>query len=604
VKPTSILRGLAGTLPLLALAAAPLSGQTGADTVRYTLALADPAAKLFRVTAEFPAPGDELLASLPAWSPGSYTIEDYARNVRNFSAVDGAGRPLVWDKQDPDTWRVRTAGAGKTWLSFEYFADSLDLEKSKILDDFAFFNGTNLFPFQNDRLERPAVLTLQMPAGWKVATGLPRAGDPATFRARNYDELVDAPTFLGDFQLDSFTAGGKPAQLAVYPAGAFTAEQRERIRDAIDRILTTQNALVGAAPYESYTVLLYVGRWGTGFAGGLEHANSHFDILDPAFAEAFDQAFPLFQSLLAHETFHLWNVKRIRPAAMWPYDYDEWQPTELLWFSEGVTDYYADATLVRSGLYTAEQYLGQIETNLGRLESEPGPVAVEDASLNTWLNPTHGDPYVYYPKGSLIGLLLDLRIRHASRNQRSLDTVLRELYGDFYSAGHGFTTADLLKLLKEAGAGEVDSFYARYITGREPLPLAETFAMGGLRLEREEITEPELGISGAPNQAGEIEIGGVEPNGFAARAGILEGDVLLALGEVEIGGNPAWLERFRRSYADKPGAPLPIRIRRNGSEQVLSGEVRLRERVALEVTRDPAAGPLEETIFRGLTGAR
>jgi predicted metalloprotease with PDZ domain len=604
VGPVSIARSLVLALALLLPNAFPGRAQSAADTVRYTVTLSDPSTRTFRVSAEFPGPGAELLVSLPAWSPGSYTIENYSRNVRDFTATDASGKALTWDKQDPDTWRIEAGNAGVARLTFDYYADSLDLEKSKIFDDFAFYNGTNLFLFQQDSLARPAALTVEVPAGWKIATGLPEAGAPNRFRAADYDQLVDAPTFLGNFQLDSFTAGGRPARLAVYPASAFTDDQRARTREALDRILTEENAITGVTPYDSYTVLFYVGKWGTGFAGGLEHANSHFDILDPAFAQAFDQAFPILESLLAHEAFHLWNVKRIRPAAMWPYDYDTWQPTELLWFSEGVTDYYADLAVTRSGLYTPEMFFGQIEQNLMRLEAEPEPVALEDTSLDTWLDPTFGDPYIYYPKGSLVGLLLDIRIRHASRNARSLDTVVRELYQDFYAKGRGFTTADLLGLLRAAGDADVEDFYRRYVDGRDPLPLTETLELAGMRLDRREVREPFLGISAIPSPTGDLEIASVVPGSPAAEAGLLVGDVLLAVGDEQVAGTPDWSEAFRAAYRDKEGAPLAIKVRRNGVEQALAGTVRLQTHVDYHVTRDEDAGRLETEIFQGLVGGR
>jgi predicted metalloprotease with PDZ domain len=579
------------------LAAAPLAAQEA--PVRYTVEVRDPASKLFHVTAEFPAAGDELVVSLPAWTPGSYDIENYARNVREFAASGAGDRALDWDRPDPDSWRIRGGGGAPVRVSFAYHADSLDLDKSRIESDFAFFNGTNLFPYEEGKLDRPAELALKLPPGWgQVATGLPAGGAANTFRAPSYDELVDAPTFVGTFQLDSFTAGGKPARLAVYPAGAFTAEQRARIRESVDRILTEQNEIVGATPYDTYTVLLYVGEWPAGFAGGLEHANSHFDILTPPFTQVFDQAFPILQSLLAHETFHLWNVKRIRPAALWPYDYDEWQPSELLWFSEGVTDYYADLTNVRAGLFTEDAFFGQIENNLATLAAEPAPVALEDASLATWLDPTWGNPYIYYPKGSLVGLLLDLRIRHATRNERSLDTVVRRLYDEFYERGRGFTTADLLRILGEAGAPEAAAFHDSYVDGREPLPLAETLALGGLRLQQATVREPFLGVAGGV-QDGEVVVSAISPDSPAEEAGVREGDVLLSVGGLEL-TDPAWGDRFRETFADRVGDPLEIRVRRGEEEMALQGRVAVRTSDEYEVTRDPAAGELETAIFRSL----
>ena len=584
-------------LVVLALLVASSLGAQEAP-VRYTVEVREPAAKLFHVTAEFPSAGDELVVSLPAWTPGSYDIENYARNVREFAAAGASGQALDWDKADPDSWRVRGGGGGAVQVSFAYHADSLDLDKSRIEGDFAFFNGTNLFPYEEGKIDRPAELALKLPVGWQVATGLPRGNAENVFRAASYHELVDAPTFLGQFQLDSFTAGGKPAQLAVYPAAAFTPEQRERIRDSVDRILTEQNEIVGAAPYETYTVLLYVGEWPAGFAGGLEHANSHFDILTPPFTQAFDQAFPILQSLLAHETFHLWNVKRIRPASLWPYDYDEWQPSELLWFSEGVTDYYADLTTVRSGLYDEEAFFGQIENNLATLAAEPAPIALEDASLSTWLDPAWGNPYIYYPKGSLVGLLLDLRIRHATRNERSLDTVVRRLYDEFYEQDRGFSTADLLRLLEEAGVPELAAFHERYVDGREPLPIAETLALGGMLLEFASTQEPFLGVAGGV-QDGEVVVGAVSPGSPAAEAGVMEGDVLLSVGGLPL-TDPAWGDRFRETFADRVGDPLEIRVRRGQEELTLQGRVAVRTSDEYEVTRDPAAGEAEQAIFRSL----
>jgi predicted metalloprotease with PDZ domain len=240
--------------------------------------------------------------------------------------------------------------------------------------------------------------------------------------------------------------------------------------------------------------------------------------------------------------------------------------------------------------------------NLTRLAAEPGPVSLEDTSLDTWLNPTWGDPYIYYPKGSLVGLLLDIRIRYASDNRRSLDTVLRELYHDFYEQGRGFTTADLLGLLREAGVSDLDDFYRRYVDGRDPLPVAETLKLAGMRLEERDVSEPFLGVAGAPNEQGETVIGTIFPGSPAAEAGVEPGDVLLAVGDVRVEGVAEWPDRFRQAYAEKPGSPLEIRVRRNGAEQVLKTTVRLRTRQDFTVSRDPDAGRLEGEVFQGLVG--
>jgi predicted metalloprotease with PDZ domain len=566
--------------------------------VRYRVGVPDPSTRLFRVTVEFPAPGSELLASLPAWTPGSYAVENYARNVRNFSATDGTGRPLEWDKRDPDTWRVSTSGAALARLTYDVLADSLDLDKARIFDDFAFFNGTNLFVYQEGATDRTAELAFDLAPGWKVATSLDPSPEPGRFTAASYDELVDAPTFLGDFQLDSFTAGGKPAALAVYPANAFTEEQRRRLREAIDRLLTVQNRVMGAAPYDRYLTLLYIGV-GSSY-GGLEHAESHLDILPPSVAQAFEANLPSVLSLIAHETFHLWNVKRVRPAAMWPYDYAAWQPSELLWFSEGVTDYYGDLSMARAGLFTEDQFLGQIENNLATVTAEPSRRALEDSSLETWVNPVIGNRYVYYPQGALTGLLLDVRIRHATGNRHSLDEVLERLYDDRYVRREGFTTDDLLALVAGVGDRDVRTFYDRFVNGREALPVEATLALAGLAVERRESATPSLGVSTEADTAAGMRVVAVQPGGAAEAAGVRAGDVLLSVGEVEVGTDDQWGDRFVSVYAAREGDVLPLRVRRDGKEEILGASVRLKRQVEYQVTRDPAAGDLERQIFESL----
>ena len=412
------------------------------------------------------------------------------------------------------------------------------------------------------------------------------------------DELVDAPTFLGNFQLDSFTAGGKPAALAVYPASAFTDEQRRRLREAIDRLLTVQNRVMGAAPYARYLTLLYIGV-GSSY-GGLEHAESHLDILPPSVAQSFEANLPSVLSLIAHETFHLWNVKRVRPAAMWPYDYAAWQPSELLWFSEGVTDYYGDLSMARAGLFTEDQFLGQIESNLTTVAAEPSRRALEDSSLETWVNPVLGNRYVYYPQGALTGLLLDLRIRHATGNRHSLDEVLKRLYDDRYARGEGFTTDDLLALVAGVGDRDVRTFYDRYVNGREALPVEATLALAGLAVERRESATPFLGVSTEADTTAGLRVVAVQPGGAAEAAGVRAGDVLLSVGEVEVGTDDQWADRFVAVYAAREGDVLPLRVRREGKEEILGASVRLQRQVEYHVTRDPAAGDLEREIFESL----
>ncbi|NIP56474.1 MAG: M61 family metallopeptidase, partial [Gemmatimonadetes bacterium] len=430
----------------------------GVTEVRYDVTWDRETAERSEIHVEmsFRVDHDEPVAlSLPAWTPGSYELDDFAQNVRSVRArQDGA--EIFWDKADHDTWRVHPTGPGRVTLAFDYLADALDVGSAWSAPDFAFFNGTNLFPFpEGSGLEFGSEVRIHTEADWGVATGLtpdetasmsgasaaraaPGDGegsdalDTRAYRADGYHELVDMPTFVGAFDVDSLRIDGRWYRLATYPEGALEGEPRELLWDQIEAMMPPMAAVTGRIPWESYTTLLV---FDPGLAGGsaLEHANSHLGAYHPQFIGT-----PILASITAHEIFHAWNVKRIRPADLWPYDYGRRMPTELLWISEGITDYYADLALVRGGIVPREVFYRMTGQKIGEV-SDLQPVALEDASLSTWIGPRDGTSYVYYPKGSLAGLLLDILIRDASDNERSLDDVIETIYEEAYLQGRGFT---------------------------------------------------------------------------------------------------------------------------------------------------------------------
>lgn len=572
--------------------------------VRYTVAVANPAEPLYRVTAEFQAPGDTLLVSLPAWTPGHYKIEDYARYVRTFEARDGAGRVLDWDKVDKDTWRIVSAGAGTVRVTLKAWADTVSLSHSLLRNDFGFFNGTNLFLFREGgapggatgqlraEYDVPAEVRFELPDGWRVVTPLPEGESRAgVYHAADYHELVDSPTFVGHFAVDSVTVDGAWIVTAVYPVSAFQGRARHNFLNAVQKIAGAANRIFGGPPYDRYTLLLYLETKPIMFGGGLEHANAQLDILPlPAFADGDGELGPFVLPLIAHEYLHRWNVKRIRPAELWPYDYRVEQFTPLLWVSEGITDYYAKLALARSGLWDADRFWDAVRADLEEVESEDTIEAVEDASLNTWIEPMFISDSYYYPKGSLLGLLLDIRIRDATGNRASLDDAMRRLYDEFYGRGRGFNTADLLAILSSyLGAEKARAFYDAYIDGREPLPYAETFAPAGVRYSREAIVEPFLGVAAVPPEEGAaggpgLEVVQVVRGSAAEEAGLREGDRLLRVGEVSA-DDLFWGERFRASYRDRAGERVRIVYVRAGDTR--TAEVTLRTRTRYEHDLSP-----------------
>jgi predicted metalloprotease with PDZ domain len=575
-----------------------LPGLGGAQAVRYEVSVASAPAHLYHMKAEFPTAGlDTLLVSLPAWSPGNYEIQNYARYVRHFAAQDAAGASLFWDRSDKDTWRIGTRGSDHVTVEFDYLADDIDLSKARLVDDFGEILGTNLFLYQEGHLDRPAEVSFALPAGWQVATALPASGDG--YHAADYDELADAVTFIGHFSLDSLAVDGKWIRIAVWPAGDYTPAVARNLRDGIARQAAVQNRLMGGPPYDEYTVFWNVYHTPIQFGGGLEHLASQFDIMPAgAFADSNGNLGSFMRPLTAHEFFHLWNVKRIRPAGMWPYDYHAEQYTPLLWWSEGVTDYYGDLTNWRAGLWADSDFLASVQGNADQVQSAPEPWSEEDGSEATWINEVFvNSSQLYYPKGSLTGLLMDIAIRDATDNRHSLDDVTRALYTRFYKAGKGFRTADLLALLTEFGMPDVPGFYQRYINGREPLPLSEILPKAGFAVENRTTTSPFLGIqtAGVANV-----IAGVLPGTSAAASGLQQGDTLVSVGDVKVSAEEDFGPAFRDHYRGKSGQPLAIVVRRAGHSVTLNATVQERTTTTTAITKAPHPDAKAARLWRGI----
>ncbi|MGH2610623.1 MAG: PDZ domain-containing protein, partial [Tepidiformaceae bacterium] len=408
------------------------------------------------------------------------------------------------------------------------------------------------------------------------------------------------------YSVDSVRVDAKWIRIAVWPADAYSAAVARNLRSSVERLAAVQNRLMGGPPYDAYTVFFAVIREPIDFGGGLEHSFSQFDIMpQEAFADAAGNLGDFMNPLLSHEFFHLWNVKRIRPAEMWPYDYDGEQYTPLLWWSEGVTDYYADLSNWRAGIWSEEQFLDNTMGNIRQVESAPEPWSVEDGSVATWIHEVFvNSSQLYYPKGSLLGLLLDVSIRDATDNAKSLDDVTRALFQRFYRQGKGFRTSDLLALLREHGMPDADGFYRRYIDGRDPLPYEQVLPKAGIAVARETQSTPFLGVSTSVSPDGGVTVEQVGLGSSAAAADVRVGDVLLQIGEVRVNPQEEWGVAFRRRYRGKAGEPLAIVVRR--ATQTVTLDTQVRERTATSYRLSRAASPTTKQgrVWRGMATGR
>jgi predicted metalloprotease with PDZ domain len=579
----------------------PVAQSAPITNLRYELTFDSTTARerIIKVALSFDVGGaGPVLLSLPAWTPGAYEISDFGRWVRGFTATAG-DKPLPWDKLDYDTWRVQPRGSRSVTVRFDYVADTLDNAMAWARPDFVLFNGTNLLHYPEGRgFDFPATVTVRTQPGWMVATGMKPSGAPRTYREANYHDLVDMPFFVGRIEYDSMEVAGRWTRLATYPAGVMPEPARKEFWEQIAKMIPPQVAVFQEMPWNSYTTMMIFEPRYAG-ASALEHQNSHVGIYNPGIIGN-----PLLASITAHEIFHAWNVKRLRPADMVPYDYDQAQPTPWLWVSEGITDYYADLALVRGGIVDSSQFMALTADKAGTVGEAP-PTALEDASLSTWIHPVDGSGYIYYPKGSLAGFMLDVLIRDGSDNANSLDDAMRQLYQTTYKRGRGFSTTDWWPTISQAAGGRsFTDFYIRYVDGRDPYPLDRILPLAGMRITSETVKEPRLGIQTSADSTG-ILVAGVLPGGAAQEAGVRPGDQLLALGDLSL-ADPDFGPAFRSRFGKQEGAPLPIKVRRGTDTLTLNAKVRLDTRVERRIEADPTANPkavrIRNGILKGTTG--
>jgi predicted metalloprotease with PDZ domain len=551
------------------------------------------------VSMSFTATGKEpVLLSLPIWTPGDYEVSYYARNVSRFTATS-RGKALTWEKTTPNTWRIVTDNGGPVTVEFRYKADSLDNAQSWTREDFLLFNGTNFFLYPEGRpLEYPATVTVQTEDSWRVTTGMTQTG-ARSWSAPNYHELVDHPFFVGKFDIDSAQVAGVWMRFSSYPAGSVKPAQRARLLDQMAKSVPTEVAVFADRPWPRYDIMQIADSAAQGMSA-LEHENSNVGVIGAGFI---DEEF--VPSVYAHEIFHSWNVKRLRPLDMYPYRYETMQPTPWLWVSEGITDYYADLALVRGGVIDAAGFAGKTEAKIDHVD-KTAPIALSDASLQAWIHMTDGTSDIYYDKGSLAGLALDIMIRDASDNAASLDDVMRSLYTADYKTGKGFTPAEWWGAVSRAAKGaNMKEFMTQYVDGREAYPWSSWLPKAGWRLRTDTLHQPRMGVSFQRDSAGLLVVL-VEPGSMAAGAGIKPGDVVISIDGISA-NNPA-LENWRVKYASREGSPIEIKLIREGKLVIISPQVKFATLIDRKLEADPNASAkakrIRDGILKGTTNQR
>jgi predicted metalloprotease with PDZ domain len=503
--PAATARALAAILIVLAFTALAFGQRTkpktspGAQTLStpkplelsYTLAFPQPHTHLYEVSLTIGnVATPQLELSLPIWTPGSYLAREYARHVQDFNADDGSERALPWRKTDKATWRIETGASGDKPMtiraSYRVYANELATQTSHLDATHAYFNGASLFmyvPSAKDQRRRIKFIT---PEGWRVTTPLALEPDAdGYYPASDYDRLVDSPTEIGTHKLLEFAVRGKPHRVAIWGQYEF---DDNRLKNDLSKIVEEGAKIFGGLPYDHYTFIIHVQP---GIGGGTEHLNSNISMTTPAAFKS-DRGYKNFLGLESHEYFHHWNVKRIRPFALGPFDYQRENYTRGLWVSEGITSYYGDLLLRRAGLISVNEYLEGLANTIAGYEQTPGRFeqSAESASFDAWIKLYRPDEnsinsaMSYYTKGELLGLVFDLEIRALTNNAKSLDDVMRLLLENHGLPKPGFTDAELKAAFEKVAGVDLTDFWRRFVSGNDEIDFAAYFNKAGLQLTK------------------------------------------------------------------------------------------------------------------------
>jgi predicted metalloprotease with PDZ domain len=558
-------------------------------SVTYRLGMSRPVSHLFEVTIEVEldkeAAAKTLDFQMAKWSPGRYAVFDFAKNVQEFEALGGicpaeakCKRPAYpVSRIDDQTWRVSTMNTHSLTIRYKVFGNDLSGTFSQLDARHANFNGGSLFMYVVNHKPDPVKLTIEAPAGWRIVNGRTDRADQREWQFPNWDVMIDTSTEIApDWTEDQFEVDGKRYHVVVHSFGDEGGKRAALVRD-IEKIVRAETAMWGAPEFDSYTFLIHFAADDRS-GDGMEHLTST-QIIEPG-ALAEEGVYASALDTVAHEFFHVWNVKRLRPLELGPWDFTRPLSTRGLWVAEGITNYYGHLMKRRAELSDDTAFLRRESQTITNIENAPGSrlMSAEDSSLSApFLDDAphaqktnlQNTAISYYPKGELIGLVLDLIIRGKTNGKASLDDVMRRMYEEFYLKspnasyylrGRGYTTEEFERVASEVAGFELAEFFRNYVRGVQVLPYDEALRFVGLSLIREQARQPfSAGIVIDWQNKESLTIGVVKPNSPAEKAGLQAGDEIVSLGKKNIS-----LENFLVSLARyKQGDRVPVTVKRD-----------------------------------------
>jgi predicted metalloprotease with PDZ domain len=578
-------------LRLLLIVATALTPSYAATN--YRISLANPEQHLVEVRVQLPEGAAQRELQLPVWN-ALYQVRDFAQYVNWVRAQDRAGRPLRVRKLDKSRWQISGAEDGAV-VEYQIYVDSFGPFGAQLTSHHAFFNLAQILMYPVDARNGPMIVAFsQVPAGWQIATPLPSSRDNR-FSAENYDRLVDSPVEIGEFKESDFEESGGRYRVVIDAES--TDYDREKIEGMLHKITAAATSWMADRPFDTYTFLYHFPRGPAG--GGMEHSDSTAIDVN---ADVLSRSPDVLSSVTAHEFFHLWNVKRIRPQTLEPVDYTKENYTRALWFSEGCTSTAADFIQLRSGLMDELHFERAVASGIAELERRPAhrTQSAEESSLDAWLE---GYAYYrrpersisYYNKGELLGILLDLAVREVSHGQASLREVFQWMNQNYAKKGLFFPDSDGVREAAEAVShADLSWFFAKYVSGTDEIPWNDFFRGVGLHLVQAKATTADAGFVASRNFDGPMTVGAVTAGSEAERAGLLSGDTVLA-----INGNPPGQEFSEEATGLAAGDTITLKVRsRRGGEHELKWKVGAREEISYEL-KDVDSVSEEQQARRG-----
>jgi predicted metalloprotease with PDZ domain len=545
---------------------------------------------------------DYVDVKMPVWAPGSYLVREFSKNVEGFKA-SASGKALHFEKVRKNTWRVFGAAAKQLKINYRVYANEVSVRTAFIDDTHAFLSSTGIFMYPEGYLKSPSTVKVIPFKGWsKVSTSLePVSGQAFTYRAPDFDILFDSPLEVGNQDVFEFTAAGVRHEVAMYGGGNY---DKERLKVDMAKVVEQATAIYGENPNKHYTFIVHNFERG---GGGLEHLSS--TVLGASHNQyGSERGYNGFLELVAHEYHHLWNVKRLRPVALGPFDYDNENYTTNLWIAEGYTAYYENKFMLRAGFNSPEEFVGKLASAVASVENTPGTREQSAAmsSYDAWIkyyrpNENSNNTGVsYYSKGEVIGLMMDLEIANATKGQKSLDDVMKAMYFQCKTLKRGYTDAEFKAMVEKVSGISFNNFWAKYVNGTEPVDYKKYFGYAGIDVNNvnEGKSVPYLGIASGRKE-GKIYINAVSRNSAAWVDGLNVNDEVISVNGVP--AEPA-VERMAEITGKKVGDVIKVTVIRDGITKDFNVTLKANPNISLAAQMNPAATDLQKTVLKKWMG--